>query len=107
MVSDFCVQPCSKAERAKTEQDQKLSEKIKVKEGFENSVSHVLGESLEGSLLEGDKPYWVKLQKKNNLSPPEKTEPLENFIKKSSFAKLSLSSVGIAKTEEDIIKIKN
>ena len=79
----------------------KLSEKIKVKDGFENSVSHVLGESLEGSLVEGDKPYWVKLQKKNNLSPPEKTEPLENFIKKSSFAKLSLSSVGIAKTEED------
>ena len=85
----------------KTEKNSKLSEKIKVKDGFENSVSHVLGESLEGSLVEGDKPYWVKLQKKNNLSPPEKTEPLENFIKKLSFAKLSLSSVGIAKTEED------
>ena len=85
----------------KTEKNSKLSEKIKVKDGFENSVSHVLGESLEGSLVEGDKPYWVKLQKKNNLSPPEKTEPLGNFIKKSSFAKLSLSSVGIAKTEED------
>ena len=85
----------------KTEKNSKLSEKIKVKDGFENSVSHVLGESLEGSLVEGDKPYWVKLQKKNNLSPPEKTEPLGNFIKKSSFAELSLSSVGIAKTEED------
>ena len=67
----------------KTEKNSKLSEKIKVKDGFENSVSHVLGESLEGSLVEGDKPYWVKLQKKNNLSPPEKTEPLENFIKKN------------------------
>ena len=60
----------------KTEKNSKLSEKIKVKDGFENSVSHVLGESLEGSLVEGDKPYWVKLQKKNNLSQPEKTEPL-------------------------------
>ena len=66
----------------KTEKNSKLSEKIKVKDGFENSVSHVLGESLEGSLVEGDKPYWVKLQKKNNLSPPEKTEPLGELYKK-------------------------
>ena len=59
----------------KTEKNLKLSEKIKVKDGFENSVSHVLGESLEGSLVEGDKPYWVKLQKRIIYHHQKKQNP--------------------------------
>jgi len=79
----------------------KLSQKIKVKEGYEASVSSVLGDSLEGSLNESEQPHWNSIEPINNFNPPENIEPLINFIDNPSLAKYSLTGVGIVKTEHD------
>ena len=84
----------------------KLSQKLIVKEGYENSVSHVLGESLEASLIESSQPHWVKVNNSNQSGYPKNTDPLINFIDKPSLANNLLSSVGIAKSEEDAQKLQ-
>ena len=90
-----------------TENISKLSQKIKVKEGFENSVSHVLGESLEAGLIESSKPYWIKIKNQNYVAYPDKSKPLIDFIDNPSFAKNSLMSVGIVDTEEKAKKLQS
>ena len=85
----------------KSEIKSKLSQKIKVKEGYEASVSSVLGDSLEGSLNESGQPHWNSIEPINNFNPPKNVEPLINFIDNPSLAKYSLTGVGIVKTEHE------
>ena len=84
----------------------KLSQKLMVKEGYENSVSHVLGESLEAGLTESSQPHWVKIDNLNQSGYPKNTSPLINFIDNPSLAKNLLLSVGIAKSEDDAKKLQ-
>ena len=83
-----------------------LSQELKVNEGFESSVSAVLGNSIKGALEKGDHAFWNDLKISKLLVPPADTIPILDFFENASNAKYALSGVGVCKNEKEALNIQ-
>ncbi len=68
---------------------------LNVKDGMEDALAGYLADELSAPVNAGDHSYWRGLDAKSDLSPPEGSLALANFIEGTSGLAVTLAGVGV------------
>ena len=72
-----------------------VADLLSVKDGMEDALAAYLADELGAPIDAGDHSYWRTLSTKSDLSPPEGSLPLANFIEGTSGLTATLAGVGV------------
>ena len=78
-----------------------LIDKLEVEQGYENALDALLGDELYYSTDDTNLIHWKLLDEiPDELSLPEKCQPLSNFVKGSKFISRRLKQTGLVKKDD-------
>ena len=72
-----------------------VADLLSVKDGMEDALAAYLADELGAPIDAGDHSYWRTLSTKSDLSPPEGSLPLANFIEGTLGLTATLAGVGV------------
>ncbi len=83
-----------------------VADLLTVKDGMEKALAAYLAEELNAPIDTGDHSYWLSLDSKSDLSPPEGSLALADFIEGTSRLTATLAGVGVVDDAEKAEKLQ-